>query len=303
MADKMKILITGGSGLIGSRLTDLLLQKGYHVAHLGRKASNGTVKTYEWDVNKQTMDTRAFEGVSAIVHLAGANLSGQRWTKEFKREAELSRTQSTRMLVDFINKGDHQITQLVNGSAIGYYGADDSGKWTVETDPAGSDFTAELVTKWEAEAEKVARHGVSVARIRIGIVFSNRGGALMEMVKPVKYWVGAPLGTGRQFVSWIHIDDLCGIMMHAIENKLQGAFNACAPAPATNAEVTKAIAKVLHKPLILPPVPSWALKLILGEMSEIVVTGNKVSSEKIRNAGFVFQHPVLEETLGDILAD
>jgi uncharacterized protein (TIGR01777 family) len=295
------ILIGGGSGLIGSRLTTLLTQKGYQVRHLGRKAKDGTVKTFEWDIHKQTIDERAFEGVTAVINLAGANIDGQRWTKAYKRELAVSRTGSTKLIVDFLNRKTHNIKNFISGSAIGYYGFGSDTQWFRETDPPGNDFLAQLVAAWEGEASKLKNEKVTLAIVRTGIAFAPKGGALEAMTRPIRLFAGSPLGSGKQIVSWVHVDDLCRIFIHILENNLSGPFNGVARDPASNERITRAIAKHLHKPLLLPNIPEFVLKIILGEMSESVVNGSKVSSDKIQSNGFEFQFPTLESTLDNTL--
>jgi uncharacterized protein (TIGR01777 family) len=295
------ILIGGGSGLIGSRLTQLLSQKGHRVLHLGRKAKDGPVKTFEWDIHKQTIDERAFEGVSAVVNLAGANIDGQRWTEAYKRELAISRTGSTKLIVDFLNNKPHNIKHFISGSAIGVYGFGSESQWFREADPPGNDFLAQLVASWEHEASKLKNEDVKLAFVRTGIVFANKGGALDAMKRPIKLYAGAPLGSGKQLVSWIHIDDLSRIFIHILENGLAGAFNATAPDPASNERITKAIAKKLAKPLWLPNIPEFVLKIILGDMTGSVVNGSMISSEKIQSTGFAFQYPTLDKALGEVL--
>lgn len=295
-----RILIGGGSGLVGSRLTELLTQKGYQVRHLGRTAKEGAVRTFAWDVNKQTMDERAFEGVTAVINLAGANVNGRRWTAAYKKELVDSRIDSTKMIVDYLNNKSHSVKNFISGSAIGFYGFGDGSTWFRETDLPSTDFMSQLVSGWEHEASKVNSKNIKVATVRTGIVLSQRGGALEEMARPIKLYVGAPLGSGKQIVSWVHIDDLCRIFIHILDNDLSGPYNGVAPEPATNEAITKAIAKALHKPLWLPDIPGFVLKIILGEMANAVVNGSMVSADKIRSTGFEFQYPALEEAIGSI---
>ena len=288
------VLIGGGSGLIGTRLTEILLQKGHQVHHLGRKAKDHEstgVKTFEWDIHRQTIDKRAFEGVDVVINLAGANISGHRWTKAYKQEMLVSRTGSTQLIVNSIK--DRNDIQFISGSAIGYYGFGNDTEWFRETDPAGNDFMAQVTAEWE----KIANQVKNLAIIRTGIVISEHGGAVEEMAKPIKLYVGSPLGSGKQIVSWIHLEDECGIIMHVIENRLSGIFNATAPEPASNEKITKEIAKNLRKPLWAPNVPGFVLKVVLGEMSEVVLNGSKISSSKIQSTGYQFQYPTIESAL------
>lgn len=288
------ILIGGGSGLIGTRLTEILLQKGYQVRHLGRKAKDGPAKTFEWDIHRHTIDERAFDGVTHVINLAGANVNGHRWTKEYKNEILVSRTESTRLIVGFLNNKPHTVKQFISGSAIGYYGLANNPEWFHEEDKPGVDFMAQVVVEWERIADQCK---VPVVKLRTGIVISEHGGAYKEMARPIKLYVGSPLGSGKQVVSWIHLEDECGIIIHIIENNLSGPFNATAPEPATNEEITKAIAKKLHKPLWLPNVPGFVLRIVLGEMTDAVLGGSKVSPEKIQSTGYKFQYPTIESTL------
>jgi uncharacterized protein (TIGR01777 family) len=288
------VLIGGGSGLIGTRLTEMLLQNGHQVRHLGRKAKDGQVKTFEWDIHKKTIDELAFDGVDVVINLGGANISGHRWTKAYKEEMLISRTGSTQLIVDVLKKRNG--IRFIAGTAIGYYGFGNETHWFKETDPAGSDFMAQLTVAWE----KVANQIGDAAIIRTGIVISSHGGAVEEMARPIRFYVGSPLGSGKQVVSWIHLDDECRIIMHVIENNLSGVFNAVAPEPATNEEITKEIARKLHKPLWLPNVPAFVLQIVLGQMAEAVLNGSRVSSEKIQSTGFKFQYPTIGSALGDV---
>jgi uncharacterized protein len=295
-----KILITGGSGMIGSRITELLLKKGYQVAHLGRSRKSGKVPSFIWDIPARKIEEGAFDGVTAIIHLAGANVGEKPWTKKRKQEILESRTHSTRLLFDYLKKTS--VKDFISASAIGYYGFEDEHKTFKEDDAPGNDFLADVVKRWETEVDQVVSLGIRVAKVRVGIVLSEKEGALKEMARPVKYYVGAPLGSGEQKMSWIHIDDVCRVFIHALENKsITGAVNAVAPVPVTNRDLTKAIAKALGKPLILPAIPKIVLKGLLGEMADLVVKGNSVSNEKLKASGFEYKFPNLSEALKDLL--
>ncbi len=299
-----KILITGGSGTIGTRLTQLLRHSGYDVVHLGRTTRTGkNIKTYVWDVNSGKIDTRAFEGVSTIVHLAGANIGDKPWSEKRKREILESRTRSTRLLFDTLKRQDHQVSEFVSASAIGYYGlTDEEGSLFTEEDGPGDDYLADVVRKWEHEVDHLVQLGLRVVKVRVGIVLSKEGGALSEIAKPVKYFVGAPLGTGNQMLSWIHLDDLCRVFVKAIEDKnVEGALNAVGPEPVSNKVFTKAIAKTLGRPLILPAIPSAVIRLLIGEMSDLALKGNAVSNAKLMKIGFQYQFNRLEDALKDLL--
>jgi uncharacterized protein len=301
MQQSKRILITGASGLVGTRLTKLLIKQGYEVWHLSRGRSKG-IKTFQWDVNKQTIEAGALEGVDTIIHLAGAGVADKRWTKTRKKEIIDSRVESARLLFKELQNTKHNVKTFISASAIGYYGFENPEKVFVEGDAPGTDFLARVTVQWEAEADKISALGIRVVKIRIGVVLAKNGGALKPIAKAVRLNVGSPLGSGNQFVSWIHIDDLCGIFLKAIENdKLKGAVNAVTPNPVTNRELTKVVAAKLHKPILLPPVPSFLLRLALGEMAEIVVEGSKISASKIMQAGYEYKFKTLDSALTDLL--
>lgn len=296
------ILITGASGLIGHRLTELLMQKGYQVSHLSRTKSEGPIPTYVWDVKKMTMDPQALQNKDAIIHLAGAGIADKPWTQARKKELLESRTESTRLLAETLKNENHSVTSFISASAIGYYGFGGSDEEFTEEGEAGSDFLATVVKQWESAVDKVIPLGLRVVKLRIGIVFSEKGGALAEMVKPIKWGFGAPLGSGNQFMSWIHLDDLCRMFIHALEQpQMQGVYNATGTEPITNKELTRISARLLKKPLWLPNVPAFVLKIMLGEMADLVLKGSKVSSAKIRNTGFELAYSNLELALKELL--
>jgi uncharacterized protein (TIGR01777 family) len=300
--DKPKnVLITGASGLIGTRLTKLLTAKGYTVSHLGRSRKDGAVRSFVWDVDKKFIEDEALSGVDSVIHLAGAGVVDKRWTKARKAEILNSRIQSTQLLRTALEKNHTKVAAFISASAIGYYGFEDTA-WIDEEHVPGKDFLADVTRQWEAEVNKVSEIGIRVVKLRIGIVFSKEGGALQSMVRPVKYFVGSPLGKGDQYISWVHIDDLCDMFIKALEDPaMKGAYNAVAPVPVTNKQLTKIIARKLNRILLMPPVPKFVLKLILGEMADIVVTGSKVSSEKIKAAGYQFRFADVNKALDDLL--
>ncbi|HEU5289059.1 MAG TPA: TIGR01777 family oxidoreductase [Cyclobacteriaceae bacterium] len=296
-----KILITGASGLIGTRLIEMLLQHGHEVVRLSRSKGllqERNVQSFVWDVSKGTVEEEAFHGVDAVVHLAGASVADQRWTEKRKREILESRTKSTALLAQFIERNP-QVKVLISASGIGYYGEGTDHVFT-EEDKQGSDFLALVVDAWEKKANKIPCK--RIVKLRTGIVLSEKGGALKEMMAPIKFFVGAPLGTGRQYMSWIHIDDLCRMFIKAIEDEtMNGVYNATGPYAVTNTELTTAIAKVLRRPLWLPNVPGFVLKILLGEMADMVLTGSQVSSKKIQQKGFQFQFSDLHQALENLL--
>lgn len=296
------ILITGASGLIGTRLTELLLQKGYRVSHLGRSAKGHKVPSFVWDVNSERIDEKAFENVDTIIHLAGAGIADKRWTTTRKKEILQSRLNSTKLLFNILSRTKHSVKNFISASAIGYYGFGLKDELFTEESSSGNDYLAMVTKAWEDEVEKFNTLNLRVAKLRIGIVLSEKGGALKSMIMPIQYFVGAPLGSGNQSISWIHLDDLCAMFIHIAEKDfLKGAFNGSGPYAVTNTTLTVQIAKALKRPLLLPKIPAWVLKLILGEMADMVVQGSNVSSEKIQKAGFTFQFSNLDLALRDLL--
>lgn len=293
-----RILITGASGLVGTRLTQLLLDHGHQVAHLGRSKKPGSIKSFIWDVTLGTIDPEALQQTDVVIHLAGAGIADERWSKKRKLEILESRTKSTALIVRELNK-NNTVKTLVSASAVGYYGMTLEATELTENSSPGSGFLADVVTAWEHEADQLKNK--RLVKIRTGVVLSKQDGALNEIAKPVRLGFGAPLGTGDQYVSWIHLDDLCEIFIRAAEDEsMHGPYNAATGA-VTNRELTKAIASALHKPLWLPAVPSFALKLFLGEMADLVLLGNHVSSDKIRHTGFSFRFDTLEKALNNLL--
>lgn len=294
-----KVLITGGTGLIGQRLIPLLQKTGYEVAVLSRSANaESSVNTYVWDVEKEYIDPLAFEQTEVIIHLAGAGVADKRWSAERKDLIYNSRVKSSMLLYNYLKSHEHQVKTFVGASAIGLYGADTGEAIIREEAPIGTDFLAHVVDAWEGATNKIASLGIRLIQPRIGIVLSGEGGALKELLKPP---VAAPLGNGQQYMSWIHIEDLCRMIQYGIEEeKIEGPFNAVGPEPKTNKDFTKIAAQVMGKPYLPIPVPQLVLKLMLGEMAQIVLGGSRISAEKIRKAGFRFEFPRLEEALTDL---
>ncbi|GAB4241380.1 MAG: TIGR01777 family oxidoreductase [Ekhidna sp.] len=295
------ILITGGTGLVGTTLSRMLHEKGYTVTHLSRSPYSKTYKTFRWDVKGGEIDEEAITSADAIMHLAGAGVADKRWSDSWKREIYNSRIDSTRLLREKVYTLNSELKFFLSASAIGYYGWDSGEELMDEESKQGQGFLADVVKDWEAEVHKFDELGIPNGLVRIGIVLSEQGGALTEMAKPIKYGIGAPLGSGKQFMSWIHLEDLCGIFIYMLENSICETINAVAPTPVRNAEFTKQVAKQLNRPLWLPNVPKFALKLIIGEMADILVGGNRVSSKKIESRGFKFQFPTLDKALEDLL--
>lgn len=297
---KTKILITGGTGLVGSRLSDRLTEKGYEVWHLSRKENlEAKYPAYRWDVTAGFIDERALKA-DHIIHLAGESVASGRWTASRKKKIYDSRIESTNLIARHINEGKLQVKSFIAASAIGIYGSFAGSEVKSEESQSADDFLAQVVKDWEKAADNVTK--IPVAKIRIGVVLSDMEGALPKLLQPIKLGVGAPLGTGKQYMSWIHIDDLVGIFIHALENRLTGVYNAVAPSPETNADFTRQVAKAVKRPLWLPNVPAFVMKAMLGEMSEIVLGGCKASSQKIEESGYVFDHPNLDQALKNLVS-
>lgn len=300
-----KVLISGGTGLIGTRLADMLIDAGYDVALLSRKTTTGHYRSFRWDPAAGTLDEAAVPYADYIINLAGSSVSDGKWTDERKREIMASRLGGTKLLADALARGNHHVQAFVSASAIGIYGDQDDRILGEDAPPASSDdFLADVAHQWELAAHDVEKLGIRTVVTRIGIVLSPEGGALVPLARTVKLMAGAPLGSGRQYMSWIHLDDLCRLLMQMLdEPQWQGTYNAVAPYPVTNAEFTKTLAEVLHRPLVLPKVPEFALNLMMGEMSEIVLASQRVSAEKILRRGFRFEYPHLREALESFYGD
>jgi uncharacterized protein len=302
MASSKKILITGGSGMIGTRLTELLTGRGYEVAHLSRSKRNPDIKTFLWSPPANEIETGALTDIDAIIHLAGAGIADKRWNADVREEILLSRIQSAGLLAKTLRKEPHRVQALISASGISYYGLVDPGRPFVESDPPAGDFLAQVTIAWEKDVVEL-KDVLRTVSIRCGAVLSTEGGALVKLAQPVKFFVGAPLGSGKQYVNWVHVDDVCGIYIKAIEDtSMRGAYNAVAPHPVTNKELTQEIARVLKRPLWLPPVPGVVVKLIAGDVAEFVLEGVKVSSEKIEKAGYHFRYNTIRSALEDLLA-
>ena len=294
-----KVLLGGGSGLVGNRLSQLLTNKGYDVWVLSRSAK-GKKNTIEWDVKNQKLDASAIADYDHIINLTGAGIVDEPWTDERKKEIVDSRVKSTELLAKAISSNSNKPKSFVSASAVGYYGFVTGEHIFKENDASCNDFLAETCELWEQSTNSIKKLGIPTALIRIGIVLDKNGGALKEMAKPVKLYAAAPLGSGKQYMPWIHIDDLCRMFIHAMENKLEGPHNAGAPNKVNNKTFTKVLAKVLNRPFFLPNVPAFMMKLILGTRALLVLEGSRVSPEKIQNTGFKFQYTELEGALREI---
>ena len=285
------ILITGGSGMLGTIMTDYLLKNGHEVAHLGRSPSTGRIKCYRWSVREKYIDPKALDGVDTIIHLAGAGIADKRWTEKRKKEILESRTLSAQLLYETLKTKPHSVRQVISAGGVNFYGLKTGDEWCAEDRTPGDDFLAMVSKEWEQSVLSISELGIRAVSFRIGIVLTEKGGLLKEVARVVKWFVGAPLASGNQWLSWIHVQDLCKMFLHAIKNEeMSGAYNAVAPNPITNRQITQYIAKAIHRPLLVPFVPEFALKLILGQMAEIAINGIRASCDKIKSTGFEFDY-------------
>lgn len=298
------VLIAGGTGLVGTRLTELLLERGYEVSYLSRQKSiMPNINVHRWDPDKGYIEEGALETANHIVLLAGTGIADERWSDKRKQEIISSRTTGIDLIASELQNRSYQIKSCIAASGIGFYGANTGQEHLSEDDASGTDFIAHVTRHWENSSAKIANTGLRTTTLRIGVVLSNKGGALPKMLAPVKGFIGSPLGSGRQWLSWIHIDDLCHLIIDAIENpQWNGIFNAVANQPVTNADFMRHIAATIGRPMFLPNVPSFVLRLILGEMADIVLGGNYVLNKKIyKKTNFNFQYNTIESALSDLL--
>jgi len=302
------VLITGGTGMVGTSLTQLLLNKGYQVIVLTRqpRVSNVPNLTYAvWDIDKGYIDPSAIQNADTIVHLAGAGVADKRWSKKRKQEILDSRVKSGELLVKYLTENSHQVKTVVAASAIGWYGPDTAQSLMngfVETDPVDGAYLGVTCKSWEESVKPIEALGIRLVTLRIGIVLNKKGGALAEFIKPAQFGMATIFGNGKQMVSWIHHHDLCKMMIHGIETaSIKGVYNAVSPDPISNKDLIIAIAKKLRSFYLPIPVPAFVLKIMLGEMSIEILKSAKVSSKKIQGAGFNFDYPTLHSALNDLL--
>jgi uncharacterized protein (TIGR01777 family) len=297
------VLITGGSGLIGRYLTSALLNEGYQVAHLSRKANQfGKVRVFRWDPEKGILDLAVFAGVDYVVHLAGANIGEKRWTESRKKEILKSRVESSKLLYDVITGSNIQLKAFISASAVGYYGSLTSERIFREEDQAAVDFLGNTCRLWEDGADLFAAAGIRTVKIRTAVVLEKSDSALSQMMMPAKFGFLVQTGSGRQFMPWIHITDLCNIYVKAIKDQnMIGAYNAVSPEHVTHREFIKTLSQVIGKPVFPVPVPGLILRAALGKMSDVVLKGSRVSPERLKNAGYSFIFSNLHNALKDVL--
>jgi uncharacterized protein (TIGR01777 family) len=299
-----KVLIAGGTGLIGSRLSLLLTEKGYQVSHLSRNPkSDSPYPAYHWDPAKGVMDENAIVESDYIINLAGAGIADARWTDARKKLIINSRVQGNHLLLKTLQETGHSPKAFISGAAIGYYG--DRGEQEVwEEDGPGIGFLSESCIQWEKSIQAIMQTDIRTVAIRIGLVLSTQGGALEKMLLPLYALTSTYFGNGQQWYSWIHIDDLCRQFIFALENKeMSGIYNGVSPHPARNKTIAQQLPKAKGVPAVILPAPALALRVAMGEMADAVLTSTKVSADKILAAGFKFEHPELTEALKHLLKE
>lgn len=299
-----KVIITGGTGLVGKALTNLLLSKGFEVFVLTRnqKQANQFTNYSFWDVENEIIDEQLIKSTDYIIHLAGEGIADKRWTSSRKKQILESRTKPLELICKVLKNNPNQLKAMVSASGVGYYGAITSEKVFTETDEAATDFLGKTCVDWENAVNKFTELGVRTVKLRTGIVLAKEGGALPKMMMPFRYGFGSAIGSGKQYVPWVSLNDLCNMYLFAIENnQIQGSFNAAIEDETTNLILSEAIAESLNKKIWLPNVPALVLKMMFGEMANLLLFGNRVSNKKITSQGFVFDDNNLEQFLKKIL--
>ncbi len=301
----MKILITGATGLIGKEIVKRCDEQDFSVHYLTTSKekikSEHNYKGFYWDPKKDIIDVNCFTDVDAIINLAGASIS-ERWTKSYKKVVLESRVESLNCLKKGLsNVRNHHIKHIVSSSAVGFY-PDSFTKYYEESwDVASPTFLGEVVSAWESAADEFSELGLFVSKVRTGLVLDDKEGALPQIVKPTNLGLGAPFGSGEQWQSWIHVYDLSKMFVYIIQNELDGVYNGVAPNPVSNTELTKVIAKTMHKPLFMPNIPEFLMKMVLGEMHILLYESQRVCSKKIVDAGFDFTYSNVQPAVEDLL--
>ena len=297
---KEVVLITGGTGLIGSVLQAILLEAGYEVILLSRNVKNEN--SYLWDVEKNFIDKQAILKTDHLIHLAGAGIADKPWTDERKKEIIDSRVDTTALLVKSFKQHQKELKTVIAASAIGYYGFETSKHIYTESDAPATGFLADTCVTWEKATSAFNVVSERLVQIRIGVVLDKNGGALKKMAQPVHFFAGAAIGTGKQYMPWIHIKDLCNMILFVLKNQnVAGVYNAVSSTHLTNDEFTKAIGKALHRPILLPAIPAFVIKALFGDMAGMVLEGSRVSNERIKEKGFNFEFENIDVALEDLL--
>lgn len=297
------VLITGGSGLVGGHLTELLVAEGFAVRHLSRSAKlDAAVPTFAWDISSGHVDPSALENVDHIIHLSGAGIADKRWTPRRMAELYSSRSGAADVLRTAVETRGNFPKSFISASGINYYGAVTTEHVFIEDDPPANDTIGKLTKAWEDAADSWSPH-CRVVKLRTAVVLAREGGALPKLAAPARWGLASPLGSGKQWIPWVHIEDLARIYLHAIRNnEMQGTYNIAAPEHVQNRDFMCEVAQVLHRPFLLPKVPAFALLLLLGGPSELILDGSRVSNSKVLASGFEFRHPQLNAALTGLLS-
>lgn len=300
----MRFLVTGITGLIGQHFREFAKQKGHEIHYLTTRQSKIEAEPgyqgFYWNPEKDLIDKTCLKGVDQIVHLAGASVA-RRWTARHKKNILQSRIRSTELLYRLLTQQPHQVQHLVSASAIGIYPGSASRLYDEYSTERAQDFLGSVVQEWERAVDKLEETGIAVAKIRIGLVLAPDGGVLPAFKKTITHYMGSCLGSGRQWQSWIHIYDLAALFTYVAEHRLTGVFNGVAPNPVTQKNMIKSMARHLHRPLFLPPVPELLLKAVLGEMAKMVLSSQLVVNSRLADTDFQFHFSQLEKALEDLL--
>lgn len=300
----MKILITGATGLIGKKLTSDLLSKGYSVNYLTTRnsqiKSSNKINGYYWNPEKEIIDLECFKDVDTIINLAGSNIA-KRWSRSNKLKILKTRTQSLNLLKDSILKNNLNIKKIISASAIGIYPSSFDRVYTENTNLISSSFLGKVVREWELAVNSFNDLKIEIAIVRIGLVLSKDGGILSKSLFPIKFGVGSFFGSGMQWQSWIHIQDISNIFIHILKNDLVGIFNGTSPNPITNKDFTIKLSKFLNRPLIFPNLPKWLMSLILGEMHIIIFESQNITCDRLNKTKFKFKFDDFDHAIADLL--
>lgn len=296
------VVITGGSGFIGGHLTKLLLKEGFAVRHLSRSAHpDAVVPTFKWNIAKGFVDPRALENADHIVHLSGAGIADKRWTKERRQVLYASRVDAADLLKREVEKSGTWPKTFISASGVNYYGTVTSDHVFTEEESSSNDFLGQLCQAWEDAADAWSPP-CRVVKLRTSVVLASEGGVLPKMAAPARWGLASPFGSGKQWMPWVHIEDLARAYLQAIQHTdMQGAYNIAASEDVRNHDFMREVAHALHRPYLLPNIPAFALRAVLGGPSELVLEGSRVSNVKLVGCGFEFRHPELTAALGDLL--
>ena len=300
----MKVLITGATGLVGTAITELLLQNGMKINYLTTNKNKiehqPNYNGFYWSPESGVIDENCLIGVNTIIHLAGASIA-KRWTSKYKQEIIESRVLSANLLFNALKNNPHQVKQVISASATGIYPDSLKNYYFEDFTKFNDSFLSNVVVKWEESVNQIERLNINVCKLRIGLVLSTKGGALPEILKPINLGIGSPFGSGKQMQSWIHIHDLANMFLFVLQNNLHGIYNAVTPSPVTNYELNHAAAKISEKPFFMPNIPRFFMKLILGEMHTLLFESQNVNAQKIKTAGFEFQYKSIQSALKQLL--